>query len=133
MENTPGLWTHSTLPTTFSLAVDDFVLQFFAAANATHLLNAPQEKYSITIGPSVSKYCILTINWNYKEKYVNISMPNSVRKALEQFKYPIPKHPQYSSHKWLAPTYGAKVQYSPDTITTTKLEKYGITSVQSIY
>ena len=38
--HTPGLCTHTTLPTTFTLAVDDFCIKCFAADNATHLLNA---------------------------------------------------------------------------------------------
>ena len=38
--HTPGLWTHTTLPTTFTLAVDDFGINFFAADDATHLLDA---------------------------------------------------------------------------------------------
>ena len=59
-------------------------------------------------------------------------MPNSVSKSLERFQHPAPKLPQYSPHKWLAPTYGAKVQYSPDATTAPKLEKGGITCVQSI-
>ena len=40
VENTPKLWTHSTLPTTFTLAVDDFGIKLFAADGATHLIDA---------------------------------------------------------------------------------------------
>ena len=29
--HTTGLWTHATLPTTFTLALDDFGIKFFAA------------------------------------------------------------------------------------------------------
>ena len=36
----PGLWNHTTLPTTFILAVDNFGIKFFAANHATHLLEA---------------------------------------------------------------------------------------------
>ena len=39
-EITPGLWTHSTLPTTFTLAVDDFGINLFFSDNTTHLLDA---------------------------------------------------------------------------------------------
>ena len=40
VEHTPSLWTHSTLPTNFTLAVDDFRIKFFAVDDATHLINA---------------------------------------------------------------------------------------------
>ena len=59
-------------------------------------------------------------------------MPNSVRKSLERFQHSVPKCPQHSPHKWLAPTYGAKVQYSLNSPTASKLEKCGITRMQSI-
>ena len=59
-------------------------------------------------------------------------MPNYVRKALESFHNPMPTRPQHSPHKWLAPTYGAKVQYSPNASTAPKLVKRGITHVQII-
>ena len=38
--HTPGLCTHTILLTTFTLAVDDFGIKFFAADDATHLLDA---------------------------------------------------------------------------------------------
>ena len=49
VENTPGLWKHSNLPTTFTFAVKDFGIKLFAAYDATHPLNALREHYSITI------------------------------------------------------------------------------------
>ena len=36
----PDIWTHTTLPTTFILTVDDFGIKFFAADDATHLIGA---------------------------------------------------------------------------------------------
>ena len=91
-----------------------------------------QKNYSITVDPSGSKYCELTIKWNYPGNYVDISMPNSVRKYLERFQHPIPPLPQHSPYKWLATTYGAKVQYPPNATTAPKLDKRGITHMQSI-
>ena len=80
--HTPDLWTHTTLSTTFTLAVEDFGIKLFAADDATHLLNSLRKKYSITVDPYGSKYCGLTINWNYPGNYFNISMPNAVHKSL---------------------------------------------------
>ena len=130
--HTPGLWTHATLPTTFTLALDNFGIKFFAVDNATHLLYAIRNNYSITVDSYGSKYCGMTIKWNYPGDYVDISMPKSVRKALERFQHPMPPHPQHFPQKWLDPTYGAKVQYSPNATTAQKLDKCGITRMQNI-
>ena len=59
-------------------------------------------------------------------------MLNSVSKDLERLQHPVPTRPKHSPPKWLAPMYGAKVQQSPDTTTTPKLDKRGITRMQSI-
>ena len=59
-------------------------------------------------------------------------MPNSVQKALERFQRPMPPPYQHSPQKWIAPAYGAKVQYSPNFTTTPKLDKRGITRVKNI-
>ena len=59
--HTHGIWTHTNLPTTFTLAVDNFGIKFFAADNATHLLDALRKNYAITVDQSGSKYCGLTI------------------------------------------------------------------------
>ena len=130
--HSPFIWIHTTLPTTFTLAVEKFGIKFFAADDATHLLDELRKYYSITVDPSGSKYCGLTINWNYPGNYIDISMPNAFRKSLERFQHPTPTHLQHSPHKWLAPTYGAKVQYSPNASTSPALDKHGITRMQSI-
>ena len=97
--HTPGLWTQSTLPTTFTIDEDDFGIKLFAADDATHLLDALWKNYSITVNPYGSKYCGLTIYWNYLENYVDIYMPNSVNKALERFQHPVTTRPKHSPHK----------------------------------
>ena len=98
MAHIPSLWTHETLPTTLTLAVDDFGIKLFATNDATHLLDALKKDYSIAVNPSGSKYYGLTIKCNYPGDYVDISMPSSVRKVLEYFQHPKPPHPQHSPH-----------------------------------
>ena len=127
MVQTPGLWTHTTLPTTFTLTLDDFGIKFFTADDSTHLLDALRKHYSITFDLSGSKYCGLTIKWDHPGNYVDISMPNSFRKALERFQHPMTARPQHSPHNFLAPMHGAKVQYSPNASTAPALDKRGIT------
>jgi len=107
IKHTPGMWRHTTRPITFTLGVDDFGIKYF-----NHLFSALQDKYSITISWSGDSYLGLTINWNYENGYVDISMPDYVPKALAKFKHPQPHIPHYAPHAWTVPVYGRTTQYS---------------------
>ena len=129
---TPGLWRHETLPTTFTLAVDDFGIKYFHQDHLTHLFNALRQNYKITIDLSGSHYCGLTIKWNYEEGWVEISMPGYVWKALHKFLHHHPKRPQHAPHQWFKPAYGQKVRYALPPSSLTLLDKKGTERIQSI-
>ena len=61
--HTPGIWKHTSTPTTFTLAVDDFGIKFFHKTDAQHLFDALQQSYNIKIDWSGNHYCGLTIAW----------------------------------------------------------------------
>ena len=44
---TPGLWCHTTRPTTFTLCVDDFEVKYFSKEDAHHLVNALNTNYEV--------------------------------------------------------------------------------------
>ena len=48
-KHTPGLYTHHTIKTTFTLVVDDFGIKYHHKHDALHLLTLLQKKYNITI------------------------------------------------------------------------------------
>ena len=112
MPCTPGLWRHNTPRTTFTLAVYNFSIKHFNQDGLDHLLNALKTHYTISEDPTGSHYCGLQIDWNYDKKYVDISVPGYIAKALHKFQHPAPKKPQYALHAWLTPTHGQKVQYA---------------------
>ncbi len=45
----PGLWTHETRDTCFTLVVDDFAIKYTNKEDADHLINAIKQDYNITI------------------------------------------------------------------------------------
>ena len=132
MPCTPGLWRHITRRKTFTLAVDDFSIKHFNQDYLDHLLNALKTHYTISEDTTGSHYCGLQIDWNYDKKYVDISVPGYIAKALHKFQHPAPKKPQYAPHVWLTPTYGQKVQYALPSETLPVLDKKGTKRVQSI-
>ena len=128
---TPGLWRHNSLPTTFTLAVDDFGIKYFHQDHLTHLFNALRQNYKITIDLSGSHYCGLTIIWNYNKGWVKILMPGYVGKALQKFLHPHPKRSQHAPHQWIKPTYGQKVKYALPPSALRLLDKQGTRRIQS--
>ena len=109
---TPGLWRHNKRRTTFTLAVDDFGIKYFCKADADHLFSALKDKYEMTQDWTGTSYLGLTLDWNYKEGYVDISMPKYVEKARAKFQHQAPSIPQHAPHLWSKPVYGQKVQFA---------------------
>jgi CheY-like chemotaxis protein len=123
---TPGLWRHDTNSITFTLVVDDFGVKYTNRADVEHLLRALKENYEVTEDWSGSRYCGLTVAWDYTNCVCDISMPGYVERALQRFQHPAPRRP----HEWQQPVYGAKTQYAPQDNTSPLLNKNDTTRVQ---
>ena len=79
-----NIWSHKTRNTKFCLCVDDFGIKKFYDSEKDHLCNALKDKYKITTDLSGKHFCGLTLNSNYLHRYVDVSMPNFVKKTLEK-------------------------------------------------
>ena len=74
----------------------------------------------------------MTLEWNYKKKYVDVSMPGYVSKALHKFHHTPSSKPQHSPFKFVRPNYGYIVQYAPEPDNSPFLSPSGKTRVQQI-
>jgi hypothetical protein len=54
----------------------------------------------------------MTLNWDYKNRTCDISMPGYVDNVLGKFQHYTPKHPQDTPSRYVTPVYGTKTQYS---------------------
>ena len=109
-----GLWTHTTRPTKFCLCVDDFGVKYFSKDDADHLLTSLRSSgFTVSTDWSGKNYCGLTLDWNYKDGYVDISMPKYVSAALLKFQHQKPARPCHAPHKWTRPAYGKQTQFAP--------------------
>ena len=120
------LWHHGTRYTTFTLAVDDFIINYFNQDYLKYLINSLETHYTISIDHTGAHYCGLQMDWNYSKKYVDISMPGYIVKALYKFQHPAPKKPQYAPHAWLPPKYVQNIQYAhpPETLPVLNKKRY---------
>ena len=128
----PGLFRHATSSILFCLTVDDFGVFYTAKPNAEHLRDTLKEHYKITEDWTGSNYCGLDIEWNYKEKYVDISMKGYIRKALQRFEHCPPTRKQAAPSPWTAPVYGQKQQFAEAPNDSPPLEKQQIKRLQEI-
>ena len=87
----PGLRTHKTRNTCFTLVVDDFAIKYTSMEDAQHLIDALKQDYAITINWDSTKYIGLTLKWDYKNQKVYAHMPGYIQKALLRFKHQTPK------------------------------------------
>ncbi len=128
----PGLWTHKTRKTCFTLVVDDFAIKYTRKEDAQHLIEAIQKDYNITVDWDATKYIGLTVEWDYMNRKVYLHMPGYLDKALLRFKHEMPKTKQNSPHPHVTPQYGAKTQYAEDADNSPPLGKEETKFIQAV-
>jgi hypothetical protein len=133
---TPGLFTHDTRPITFALVVDDFGVKYVGREHAEHLGAALRDLYRITEDWTGELYLGITLKWDYAAKTVDLSMPGYIAKAIAKAIAKLcaspPKLSEDSPHAWVAPSYGAKVQFTAPEDTTKLLTPTERTRLQEV-
>ncbi len=62
-----------------------------------------------------NQYIGITLNWDYKQQQVHLSMPNYVKKALKLFQHKVRKE-KHSPHPCTPIIYREKVQYAKQAV-----------------
>ena len=112
--------------------MDDFGVKYFSKDDANNLLNSLKKHYAISMDWEGRNYLGLTIDWNYSEEYVDISMPDYLRKALDRLQCLKPKRPQYAPHCWSVPAYGKRLQSEPYSYESYRFDKNTTKNIKSI-
>jgi hypothetical protein len=106
--HTHGLWTHDTRPISFSVVVDNFGVKCVGRGHAEHLMTCIKKNNSISSDWNGTACCGLTLDWDYKDRTVDLSMPEYIKAALQyKYQHPAPALPEHSPHTWNPTTYGA--------------------------
>jgi hypothetical protein len=103
--------------------VDDFGVKYINKDDVTHLLDVLQKDYETDTDWEGTRYLGLTLDWDYKNRNVHLSMPGYIKKALLRFGHKPPDKPQHQPHEHTTPTYGATIQYAKAADTSTPLSK----------
>ena len=89
--HTLGLFTHKTRPIWFTFCVDDFGVKYVGKEHADYLMSVLKEFYTMEEDWKWVLYCGISLDRNYAEGYVNISMPNYVHEQLTKDNHSPPK------------------------------------------
>ena len=64
-ERTPGFWTHTWRPISFTLCVDDFGVKYVGKKHAEHLLAVLKASYKISNDWSGKRYLGIDLDWEF--------------------------------------------------------------------
>lgn len=90
----PGLWKHKTQSTQFALVVDNFDVNciMMMKCNTSLLQSLPdpligKPLFEMSLDLARKQFISLTMNWDYTNRKVHISMPENVEKSFKCFKH----------------------------------------------
>jgi hypothetical protein len=131
-QHTHGLWTHDTRPISFSLVVDDFGVKYVGREHAEHLMACIKKKYNISSDWNGGAYCGLTLDWDYTNRTVDLSMQGYIKADLHKYQHAAPARPEHAPHTWNPPIYGAKTQFLNDETSSPALSDKDVNKLQQL-
>jgi hypothetical protein len=72
------------------------------------------------------------LDWDYKKRCVDLSMPGCIKAASQKFQHPPPTRPENAPHTWSPSVYGAKTQYIEEHKDSPLLPKKDVTCIQHL-
>jgi hypothetical protein len=123
---------NDTRPISFSLVVDYFGVKYVSLEHTEHLMECIKKNYNISSDWKGSAYCGLTLEWDYKNRTVDLSMPGYIKAALHKYQHAAPARPEHTPHTWNPPVYGAKTQYVENETTSPALSDKDVNKLQQL-
>jgi endonuclease I len=78
--------------------VDDFGVKYVGREHAEHLMECIKKNYNISSDWNGSAYCGLTLDWDYKNRTVDLSMPGYINATLHKYQHAAPARPEHTPH-----------------------------------
>ena len=107
-------------------------MKYSSKDDANNLLDSLKKHYAISTDWGGRNYLGLTIDWNFSKEYIDILMPDYVKKLLDRLQYHNPKRPQYAPNLWTVPAYGKRLQISLYLYDSNIIDKKATKRIQSI-
>jgi hypothetical protein len=91
-----------------------------------------KKNYNISSDWNGSACCGLALEWDYKNRTVDLSIPGYIKAALHKYQHAVPTRPEHAPHTWNPPIYGAKTQYVEDETTSPALSDKDVNKLQQL-
>jgi hypothetical protein len=91
-----------------------------------------KKNYGISSDWKCSAYCGLTLEWDYNNRTLDLSMQGYIKEALQKYQHPAPMRPEHAPHKCNPPVYDAKAQYVEDDNNSPALSAKDVTKLQQL-
>jgi hypothetical protein len=72
------------------------------------------------------------LDWDYKNRKVDLSMPGYIKAALHKYQHPAPARPEHAPHTWNTPIYGANMQFVNETTPSPALSDKNVNKLQQL-
>ena len=87
--------------------VDDFGVKYSRKEDVDHLLHILKREFTAVLEDWEGKlYCGISLDWNYEERWLDISMPGYIQRVLQKYKHKKTPRPQHSAYIIAPKKYG---------------------------
>ena len=107
-------------------------MKYVGEEHAKHLLQTLNKTYKTSSEWEGKRYIGLTLEWDYINRFLHVSMPGYCDKACQRFQHTRPTKPQHQPYPHVEPTYGAKQQFAQDDDQSPTLSKEDKTFIQEV-
>ncbi len=129
---TPGLWKHESRPLTFTLVVDDFGVKYESKDDVDHLIASMKSTYKLTEDWTGNLFCDISLDWDYINQTVDISMLGYIKKKLQEYNHALPRRMQTCPYSPEPKTFWADTQTLLAVDSSPLLDEKGLKRVQKI-
>eukprot|EP00957_Ditylum_brightwellii_P094342 7183458-Ditylum_brightwellii.AAC.1 len=91
-----------------------------------------QEIYMATVNMKGEVFCGITLQWNYDNWAVDLSMPGYIAAVLHKFQCSSPEKPEHTSHPFMHLVYHQGPQLTPEPDCLPELSSNGVKCIQQI-
>jgi hypothetical protein len=89
-----------------------FGVKYVNKDDVQHLISSLSQDNTIDTDWEGTGYLGITLDWDYSQRKVHLSMPGYIENALIRFGHKKPDKPQMQPYPYTTPTYGATIQYA---------------------